>query len=75
MKKKLKVGFIGMGGIAHTHVPGWQASPYTEVVAGSDVNPDEFLLLLKVPQNRINQPRTPNQSIECDLVHTGTPYD
>jgi predicted dehydrogenase len=42
MKKKMKVGFIGMGGIAHTHVPGWQASPYTEVVAGSDVNPEVF---------------------------------
>lgn len=42
MTKKMKVGFIGMGGIAHTHVPGWIASPYTEVVAGSDVNPAVF---------------------------------
>jgi predicted dehydrogenase len=42
MSKKLKVGFIGLGGIAHTHVPGWNASPYTEVVAGSDINPDVF---------------------------------
>lgn len=42
MAKKMKVGFIGMGGIAHTHVPGWQASPYTEIVAGSDVNPAVF---------------------------------
>jgi predicted dehydrogenase len=42
MSKKLKVGFIGLGGIAHTHVPGWKASPYTEVVAGSDINPDVF---------------------------------
>ena len=42
MTKKMKVGFIGMGGIAHTHVPGWQASPYTEVIAGSDVNPAVF---------------------------------
>lgn len=36
MAEKLKVGFIGTGGISNTHVPGWQASPYTEVVAGSD---------------------------------------
>jgi predicted dehydrogenase len=42
MTKKMKVGFIGMGGIAHTHVPGWNASPYTEVIAGSDVNPAVF---------------------------------
>jgi predicted dehydrogenase len=42
VKKKMKVGFIGMGGIAHTHVPGWQASPYAEVVAGCDINPEVF---------------------------------
>jgi predicted dehydrogenase len=39
MAGKLKVGMIGLGGIAHTHVPGWQASPYTQLVAGSDINP------------------------------------
>jgi predicted dehydrogenase len=42
MVNKLKVGMIGLGGIAHTHVPGWQSSPYTEIVAGSDVNPVVF---------------------------------
>jgi len=42
MAKKMKVGFIGIGGIAHTHVPGWQASLYTEIVAGSDINPAVF---------------------------------
>ena len=47
MRKKMKVGFIGMGGIAHTHVPGWEVSPYTEVVAGSDVNPEVFPLWKK----------------------------
>ena len=35
----LKVGVIGVGGIAKTHMPGWAASPYAEVVAGSDVAP------------------------------------
>jgi predicted dehydrogenase len=34
----LKVGVIGVGGIARTHMPGWAASPDAEVVAGSDVN-------------------------------------
>ena len=34
----LKVGVIGVGGIARTHMPGWQASQHAEVVAGSDVS-------------------------------------
>jgi len=34
----LKVGVIGVGGIARTHMPGWAASEYAEVVAGSDVD-------------------------------------
>jgi predicted dehydrogenase len=33
----LKVGVIGVGGIARTHFPGWAESPNTEVVALSDV--------------------------------------
>jgi predicted dehydrogenase len=33
----LKVGVIGVGGIAKTHMPGWAASEIAEVVAGSDV--------------------------------------
>lgn len=35
----LKVGVIGVGGIASTHMPGWAASPYAEVIAGADPNP------------------------------------
>ena len=42
MAKKLKVGVIGLGGIANTHVPGWNASPYAEIVAGADINPAVF---------------------------------
>ncbi|MBM3213796.1 Gfo/Idh/MocA family oxidoreductase [Candidatus Poribacteria bacterium] len=38
MAKTLKVGIIGVGGIAGTHVPGWQASPHAEIVAGSDLD-------------------------------------
>lgn len=37
MSKKLKVGVIGLGGIANTHMPGWIDSDLTEVVAGCDV--------------------------------------
>ena len=36
---KLKVAVVGVGGIARTHMPGWEASPDAEVVAGSDLNP------------------------------------
>ena len=34
---RLKVGVIGVGGIAKTHMPGWEESPYTEVIASSDI--------------------------------------
>ncbi len=38
MPKTLKVGVIGVGGIAKTHMPGWAASTDAEVVAGCDLN-------------------------------------
>lgn len=44
MSKKLKVGMIGLGNIAHTHVPGWNASPHAEFVAGADINPNVYPL-------------------------------
>lgn len=37
MAKKLKVGVIGLGGIANTHMPGWKVSSDAEVVAGADI--------------------------------------
>lgn len=37
MGTTLKVGVIGVGGIARTHMPGWAASENAEVIAGSDV--------------------------------------
>ena len=40
MAQTLKVGVIGVGGIARTHMPGWQASEDAEVVAGSDIAPE-----------------------------------
>jgi len=38
MSETLKVAVIGVGGIARVHMPGWEASEHTEVVAGCDVN-------------------------------------
>ncbi len=40
MSGNLKVGVIGVRGIANTHFPGWRDSPHTEVVALADVDPD-----------------------------------
>ncbi|MCO6450533.1 MAG: Gfo/Idh/MocA family oxidoreductase [Caldilineales bacterium] len=40
MSKPLKVAMIGVGGIAKSHMPGWLASEYTEVVACCDVRAD-----------------------------------
>lgn len=34
----LKVGVIGVGGIARTHIPGWVASEDADLVAGCDMN-------------------------------------
>ena len=34
----LKVGVIGVGGIARSHMPGWAASEDAEVVAGGDIS-------------------------------------
>ncbi len=42
MKKKLKVGIIGLGGIANLHVGGWQTSEHAELVAGCDISPSVF---------------------------------
>ena len=36
----LKVGIVGVGGIARTHIPGWEASSEAELVAGSDLSED-----------------------------------
>jgi predicted dehydrogenase len=38
MAKTLKVGVIGVGGIAHAHFPGWKESPLAEMVAFADVD-------------------------------------
>ena len=36
--KDLRVGVIGVGGIARTHMPGWKQSPHTHVVASADIH-------------------------------------
>ena len=38
MSTTYKVGVIGVGGIASTHMPGWNAAGMTEVVAAGDID-------------------------------------
>lgn len=38
MSKKLKVGVVGVRGIARTHFPGWIDSPHAEMVAFADID-------------------------------------
>lgn len=38
MAKRLKVGVIGVGGIAGTHFPGWKESPHAEMAAFADLD-------------------------------------
>jgi predicted dehydrogenase len=40
MAETLKVGVVGVGGIAGTHFPGWKQSPYAEIAAMADVSPE-----------------------------------
>ena len=49
MAKTLKVGIIGVGGISRTHIPGWEASPHAELVAGSDIQEDALKSWGNVP--------------------------
>ena len=75
MTDKLKVGIIGIGGIARTHLPGWAASEYAEVVAGCDINMDALNAfgeknnidkLTTDPQTLINDP-------DIDIIDICTP--
>lgn len=47
MAKTLKVGIIGVGGIAGSHFPGWTASPLAEMAAFSDLNPEVLARVAK----------------------------
>jgi len=42
VSEPLKVACIGVGGIVNTHMPGWQASPHTEVVAAADISAESL---------------------------------
>jgi len=75
MVKQLKVGLIGVGGIARSHMAGWAESEHAEVVAGSDIS-EPFLqkwgkefgisLLTTTPDDLWNDPN-------IDIIDICTP--
>jgi predicted dehydrogenase len=71
----LKVGIIGVGGIARTHMPGWAASPHAEVVAGSDIN--ETILQKWGQDNHVSKLSTRAEDIindpSIDIIDVCTP--
>ena len=75
MSKTLKVGVIGVGGIAQVHYPGWHQSPHTELIALSDLDPkmlkqrgaeQNISLLYEKPLDLIKNP-------DIDIVDICTP--
>lgn len=75
MTKRLKVGVIGVGGIANVHFPGWKESPHAELVALSDLDAATLkrvgeaqgvTLLYEKPEDLISNP-------EIDIVDICTP--
>jgi len=75
MARTLKVGVIGVRGIANSHFPGWRDSPYAEVVALADVDGEVLRkqgeaqgisLLYQNPQDLIANP-------DIDIVDVCTP--
>lgn len=73
--KTLKVGVIGVGGIAKMHFPGWNNSPHTELVALSDPmgevlnrvsDAENVALRFENPQDLINHP-------DIDIIDVCTP--
>jgi predicted dehydrogenase len=73
--RTLKVGIIGVGGIANTHMPGWAASPYTDVIAASDISADALSVwsqkygidkVSTTPADLINDP-------DIDIIDICTP--
>ncbi|NSW52758.1 MAG: Gfo/Idh/MocA family oxidoreductase [Anaerolineae bacterium] len=75
MSKILKVGVVGVGGIAHTHMPGWEKSDLAEVVAGSDVS--EEILAKWGKENNVSNLSTRMEDLindpDIDIIDVCTP--
>ena len=71
----LKVGVIGVGGIAATHVPGWRASEDAELIAGCDI--DQQTLKNWGKENQVDKLYSEYANLiadpEIDIVDVCTP--
>ncbi|MDQ1301417.1 MAG: hypothetical protein QG637_1338, partial [Chloroflexota bacterium] len=75
MSKIYKVGVVGVGGIARTHMPGWNASGITEVVAACDIAPaavEKFGAEWKIP-NLTTQAADLFRNPDIDIIDVCTP--
>src|SRR5437016_3002551 len=75
MAAPLKVGVIGVGGIASTHFPGWKESPDAELYAFADLVPD-VLQRVGTKQGVTRRYERPGDLIadpEVDIVDICTP--
>ena len=75
MAKTLKVGIIGVGGIAGAHFPGWHASPIAEMAAFADLVPD---VLQRVGKEQgvsklYNDPKELIADPDIDIIDVCTP--
>jgi predicted dehydrogenase len=74
---KLKIGFIGFGGIAQTHVEGWKKLPSTEIVAVADVSPQARKYAVEglgLPETAVFEDHTKMlKQVELDAVDICTP--
>src|SRR5690606_13506185 len=71
----LKVGVIGVGGIARVHMPGWAASEHAEVIAGCDI--DETVLQKWGQEHGIARLTTKAEEMfsdpDIDIIDINTP--
>ena len=75
MAKTLKVGIIGVGGISRTHIPGWDAAPHAELVAGCDIQGDVLKDWGKQHNIKklVTQPRELFEDEDIDIIDVCTP--
>ncbi len=72
---KLKVGVVGVGGIAKSHFPGWAASEHAEIVAGSDINPKVLDAFAKQTgaTKLVTDPKELFRDPDIDIIDVCTP--
>jgi predicted dehydrogenase len=75
MAETLKVGVIGVGGIAGTHFPGWKESPLAEVVALADLDRSVLSRVADAQgvKRRYEKPEELIADPEIDIVDVCTP--